>query len=187
MALLWNTMATRNIDLLQQALRRRFAIHPHTAWVNYVRCHDDIGWTFADADAASLGVNGSNHRQFLNTFYRGRFPGSFARGHDPQSLEGRVFGNLRAAINFRKARPELAGGELEVLESGSRAVLMAARASQGSRRLVLIANFSEQEQVVSAWSARQCNLSGKERLFGRGQMQDNGTLSLPPYDFSVFG
>jgi hypothetical protein len=41
--------------------------------------------------------------------------------------------------------------------------------------------------VISAWSARQCNLSGKERLFGKGQMHDNGTLSLPPYDFSVFG
>ena len=36
----------------------RFAIHPGCAWVNYVRCHDDIGWTFSDEDAASLDING---------------------------------------------------------------------------------------------------------------------------------
>jgi amylosucrase len=50
------------------------------AWVNYVRCHDDIGWTFADEDAAQLGINGFDHRRFLNAFYTGRFEDSFARG-----------------------------------------------------------------------------------------------------------
>jgi amylosucrase len=48
--------------------------------VNYVRSHDDIGWTFDDADAGALGVDGYGHRRFLNAFYTGRFPGSFARG-----------------------------------------------------------------------------------------------------------
>jgi amylosucrase len=50
------------------------------AWVNYIRCHDDIGWTFDDGDASTLGINGYDHRRFLNAFYTGRFPGSFARG-----------------------------------------------------------------------------------------------------------
>jgi len=286
MALLWNTMATRNVDLLQQALHSRFSIHPSTAWVNYVRCHDDIGWTFDDADAARLGINGSDHRQFLNEFYRGRFPGSFARGlpfqenpktgdcrisgtcaslaglekalseegpaevelairriallydvvmtlggipliylgdeigmlndygyldnpahkddsrwvhrpsadaqryarrHDPKSLEGRVYANMRAVIAFRKGHPELAGGELEALESGSSAVLMYARSNQGSRRLLILANFSEKEQLVSPWAVQQNMLVAKKRLFGSAQPLENGTLRLPPYDFSVFG
>ena len=57
------------------------AQHPGgTSWVNYVRSHDDIGWTFADEDAAELGINGFDHRRFLNSFYVNRFPGSFARG-----------------------------------------------------------------------------------------------------------
>ena len=286
MALLWNTMATRNVDLLQQALHSRFSIHPSTAWVNYVRCHDDIGWTFDDADAARLGINGSDHRQFLNEFYRGRFPGSFARGlpfqenpktgdcrisgtcaslaglekalseegpaevelairriallydvvmtlggipliylgdeigmlndygyldnpahkddsrwvhrpsadaqryarrDDPKSLEGRVYANMRAVIAFRKGHPELAGGELEALESGSSAVLMYARSNQGSRRLLILANFSEKEQLVSPWAVQQNMLVAKKRLFGSAQPLENGTLRLPPYDFSVFG
>lgn len=80
MALLWNSLATRKVRLLTQAMRERFAVRPGCAWVNYVRVHDDIGWTFSDEDAALLGVKGYDHRQFLNTFYTGRFAGSFARG-----------------------------------------------------------------------------------------------------------
>lgn len=80
MALLWNTLATREVNLLAQAIRTRSRIHADCAWVNYVRCHDDIGWTFSDADAWQLGIKGFDHRRFLNAFYTGRFPGSFARG-----------------------------------------------------------------------------------------------------------
>ena len=50
------------------------------AWVNYVRCHDDIGWSFANEDAAEIGINGDDHRRFLNAFFTGRFEGSFASG-----------------------------------------------------------------------------------------------------------
>ena len=50
MALLWNTLATREVDLLRSTrCAQRFQIRPHCAWVNYVRSHDDIGWTFDDA------------------------------------------------------------------------------------------------------------------------------------------
>ncbi len=79
MALLWNTLATREVNLLQQALEERHNLLPDTAWVNYIRSHDDISWTFADEDAANFGINGYDHRQFLNRFYVNRFDGSFAR------------------------------------------------------------------------------------------------------------
>lgn len=80
MALIWESMATRDASLLSQALKRRHNLPAGTSWVNYVRSHDDIGWTFADEDAAELGINGFEHRRFLNAFYVNRFPGSFARG-----------------------------------------------------------------------------------------------------------
>jgi len=94
---------------------------------------------------------------------------------------------MRAVIAFRKGHPELAGGELEALESGSSAVLMYARSNQGSRRLLILANFSEKEQLVSPWAVQQNMLVAKKRLFGSAQPLENGTLRLPPYDFSVFG
>jgi amylosucrase len=80
MALLWNSLATRKVRLLSQAIASRSTIHADCAWVNYVRCHDDIGWTFSDEDAAVMNINGYDHRRFLNQFYTGRFEGSFARG-----------------------------------------------------------------------------------------------------------
>jgi len=80
MAMLWNSLATREVNLLQQALEERHHLPAGTAWVNYVRSHDDIGWTFADEDAVRLGIRGLDHRRFLNQFFVNRFPGSFARG-----------------------------------------------------------------------------------------------------------
>lgn len=64
MALLWNSLATRKVRLLSQALATQFKTNSGTAWVNYVRVHDDIGWTFSDEDADLLGVNGNDHRRF---------------------------------------------------------------------------------------------------------------------------
>ena len=96
MALLWNSLATREVRLLQQAVNTRFTIHPDCGWVNYVRCHDDIGWTFSDEDAAGLGINGYDHRRFLNSFYTGRFDGSFALGvpfqENPKTGDCRISG-----------------------------------------------------------------------------------------------
>ncbi|MCA9148555.1 MAG: alpha-glucosidase C-terminal domain-containing protein [Planctomycetales bacterium] len=80
MALCWESLATRETKLLIQSLSHRHQLPQGTTWVNYLRCHDDIGWTFDDADAAIVGINAYNHRQFLNKFYTGQFPGSFARG-----------------------------------------------------------------------------------------------------------
>lgn len=80
MALLWEALATREVKLLQHSMARRFNIPQNTAWVNYVRVHDDIGWTFADEDAAEIQINGYDHRQFLNSYYLGSFQGSFAKG-----------------------------------------------------------------------------------------------------------
>lgn len=114
MALLWNSLATRKVRLLSQALERRFKIHPETAWINYVRVHDDIGWTFSDEDAMVLGVNGYDHRRFLNDFYRGRFEGSFARGLPfqlhPKTGDCRINGTCASLAGLEKAvreeRPE---------------------------------------------------------------------------------
>lgn len=80
MAELWEAAATKEVRLLAYSLKHRHVLPSGCAWVNYIRCHDDIGWTFADEDAAALGIKGFDHRQFLNRFYLGEFPGSFARG-----------------------------------------------------------------------------------------------------------
>ncbi len=109
MALTWEALATRDPRLLQQALERRHALPPGTAWVNYVRSHDDIGWTFADEDAAELGIAAYDHRRFLNDFYVGRFPGSFSRGvpfqENPKTGDARVTGTTASLAGVEAGDP----------------------------------------------------------------------------------
>jgi hypothetical protein len=99
-------------------LATRFRIQLGTAWVNYVRVHDDIGWTFSDEDAAILGVNGYDHRRFLNEFYRGRFPGSFARGlpfqENPKTGDCRISGTCASLAGLEKALTEEGPSEVDL-------------------------------------------------------------------------
>jgi amylosucrase len=106
MALLWNSLATREVNLLQQALEHRHNLPEGTAWVNYVRSHDDIGWTFADEDAIHFGIKGFDHRQFLNRFYVNRFEGGFARGvpfqDNPQTGDCRISGTAASLCGLEQ-------------------------------------------------------------------------------------
>ncbi|GAB3402654.1 alpha-amylase family protein [Schumannella luteola] len=109
MALTWEALATRDPRLLRQALERRHTLPDGTAWVNYVRGHDDIGWTFADEDAAELGIDAGAHRRFLNEFYSGRFEGSFARGvlfqENPRTGDARVAGTTASLAGVEARDP----------------------------------------------------------------------------------
>lgn len=107
MALLWNSLATRKTRLLTRSMKKSFAISSECTWVNYVRCHDDIGWTFDDAVAQELGINPFDHRYFLNQFYTGRFEGSFANGipfaENPSNGDCRVCGSLASLCGLEDA------------------------------------------------------------------------------------
>lgn len=116
MALLWNSLATREVRLLKLALQTRHDLPDGCAWVNYVRGHDDIGWTFSDQEAAQLGINGFDHRQFLNAFYTGRFEGSFASGlpfqENPRTGDARISGTCASLAGLEKALNQ--GSEKEI-------------------------------------------------------------------------
>lgn len=107
MALLWDTCATRDVSLLRHSMSKRFPIPESCAWVNYIRVHDDIGWTFADEDAWELGINAYEHRQFLNQFYIGDFEGSFATGlpfnYNPVNRDMRICGSAASLIGLEQA------------------------------------------------------------------------------------
>jgi len=107
MALLWESLATRDVSLLTRSLSHRHQLPDGTTWTNYLRCHDDIGWTFDDKDAEAIGVNAYDHRQFLNAFYTGQFPGSFARGvpfqHNPQTGDMRISGTMASLAGLEQA------------------------------------------------------------------------------------
>ena len=106
MALSWEALATRDVSLLRHSMSKRFELPARTAWVNYVRVHDDIGWTFANEDADELWINSFNHRLFLNEFYTGEFDGSFAQGlsfnYNPVNQDRRITGTAASLAGVEK-------------------------------------------------------------------------------------
>lgn len=80
MVQIWSSLASRDTRLLCAAMNRFPAKPVTTVWGTYLRCHDDIGWAIDDNDAASVGLNGYEHRRFLADFYSGAYPMSDARG-----------------------------------------------------------------------------------------------------------
>ncbi|MEO0599960.1 MAG: alpha-amylase family protein, partial [Myxococcota bacterium] len=107
MALLWEALATREVKLLEHSMRYRHRLPRGCSWVNYLRCHDDIGWSFDDDDARQVGIDPVGHRQFLNAFYLGKHPGSFARGvpfqENPDTGDARVSGTLSSLAGLEQA------------------------------------------------------------------------------------
>ncbi|MFQ3547639.1 MAG: alpha-amylase family protein [Termitinemataceae bacterium] len=117
MAEVWEAAATKEVRLLALSLKKRHSLPTGCSWVNYVRCHDDIGWTFADEDAAELGIKGKDHRDFLNAFYMGEFPGSFSRGvsfqYNPVTGDRRICGTAASLCGIEQALEEGTGKDLD--------------------------------------------------------------------------
>lgn len=107
MVVLWSSLATGEARLMAESLRRVRRIPSHASWVTYVRCHDDIGWAITDDAAGSVGWNGFDHRTFLNEFFSGRFPTSFARGEvfqfNPATGDGRISGSAASLCGIEVA------------------------------------------------------------------------------------
>ena len=125
MALLWEALATSEVRLLARSMQHRYQLPEGCAWVNYLRCHDDIGWTFDDEDARKVGIDPIGHRKFLNDFYIGRFPGTFARGlpfqENPSTGDARVSGTLASLAGLEHA---LQSGETQQITLALRRILM---------------------------------------------------------------
>ncbi len=96
MVMLWSSLATKDARLMAQSLRRMKPIPAEATWVSYVRGHDDIGWAISAEDAAAVGWDWWNHRNFLNSFFSGRFTGSYAQGmlfqENPDTGDARISG-----------------------------------------------------------------------------------------------
>ncbi len=117
MVQVWSMLASGDARLGVRALQQLPAAPASTAWITYVRCHDDIGWAIDDGDAAAVGLDGYQHRAFLSDFYLGQFPGSTARGvvfqHNPATGDRRVSGTAAALVGLDAA---VAAGDEDAIQ-----------------------------------------------------------------------
>jgi amylosucrase len=125
MVMLWSSLAERKVVLMTHALQQMPAIPSSSAWITYVRCHDDIGWAVTEEDAAAVGLNGFLHRAFLSDFYSSRFPGTFAHGatfqFNTKTGDRRISGSLASLAGLEAA---LAQQDLYEVELAIRRILL---------------------------------------------------------------
>lgn len=106
MALLWNSVATKKTLLLYRNLQNVPAKPKDGTWINYVRCHDDIGLGFEDRYIYELGWDASAHRKFLLDYYSQNLGWSPAVGQifmfNPRTGDGRITGSTASLLGLEK-------------------------------------------------------------------------------------
>ena len=103
---IYNAFASRDVRLITVDANR-FQIPHRGTWMNYVRCHDDIGWGFNEQAIKSFGFDPYQHKQFLIKFYGNEFNGSFSKGEiyqfNPLTRDARTNGTLASLLGLEKA------------------------------------------------------------------------------------
>lgn len=125
MVLLWDAVATKNARLLNIGIQHMPAKLERATWLNYVRCHDDIGLGFADEDARLAGYDPALHRRFLIDYFTGRFESSPARGlpfgENPRTGDARISGSLASLAGLESA---LERGDEAAIDAAIRTILL---------------------------------------------------------------
>ena len=80
MATTWHTVATRDVRLLKKQLDIVIGLPKDYVFLNYLRCHDDIGWGLDFATLSEEGIREVPHKKYLNDYFRGYTGSSNSRG-----------------------------------------------------------------------------------------------------------
>ena len=117
MATIWNTVATKDTRLLEKQLDSVYHLPGEYTFLNYLRCHDDIGWGLDYDSLGGWGMDQVVHKQFLNDFFTGKYKESFSRGvlynDDPVSRDARFCGTTASMCGIEEALEKQDEGKMD--------------------------------------------------------------------------
>ena len=117
MATTWHTVATRNVGLLKKQLDIINSLPKQYVFLNYLRCHDDIGWGLDYASLRMEGMDERAHKKYLNDYFQGYAGDSNSRGElynaDPVTGDARFCGTTASMCGVEKAGFEKDGQAME--------------------------------------------------------------------------
>ena len=121
MATTWHTVATRDVSLLKKQLDILSGLPKDYVFLNYLRCHDDIGWGLDYATLRQKGMQEAEHKQYLNDYFRGYTINSNSRGElyneDPITRDARFCATTASMCGIEKAGFE---GNAQAMEKAIR-------------------------------------------------------------------
>ncbi|MBD5505748.1 MAG: amylosucrase [Lachnospiraceae bacterium] len=110
MATTWHTVATRDVRLLKRQLDIVNALPKDYTFLNYLRCHDDIGWGLDYGTLQADGFGERSHKQYLNDYFQGYTGNSNSRGElynaEPITGDARFCGTTASMCGVEKACSE---------------------------------------------------------------------------------
>ena len=125
MATTWHSVAVQGTKLLKQQLDIVNQLPEEYTFLNYLRCHDDIGWGLDYGTLSSWQMKEVPHKRFLNDYFTGNFPGSESRGElyndDPVTMDARFCGTAASMCGIESAGFE---GDAAKMEKAIRKDLM---------------------------------------------------------------
>ena len=111
MATTWHTAATEDTSLLKRQMDVVNSLPKEYVFLNYLRCHDDIGWGL-DYDwlKETKGIEEVPHKKYLNAFLTGKWPGAYSKGElyndDPASGDARLCGTTASLCGLERPGEE---------------------------------------------------------------------------------
>lgn len=107
MATTWNSIATADTRLLRQQLDIVNSLPQEYTFLNYLRCHDDIGWGLDYQALSRMGMEEVPHKKYLNDYFTGNVPGSVSRGElyndDSVTRDARFCGTTASMCGIESA------------------------------------------------------------------------------------
>ena len=104
---LWSALASRDVRLLKNQIDKLNSLPENCWFVNYLRCHDDIGWGLDEDVERYLDIDPLKHKEFLYHFYEGATPGSWSMGelynYDEATRDARSCGTTASLCGIEKA------------------------------------------------------------------------------------
>lgn len=106
MASTWHTVATRDVRLLKHQMDIISSLPKEYTFLNYLRCHDDIGWGLDYEWLKQFGIDEVAHKKYLNDFFTGKQWNFFGRGElyndDPRLGDARLCGMTASLCGIEK-------------------------------------------------------------------------------------
>ena len=107
MATTWNSIAAQDIRLLKKQMDVLNHLPKQYVFLNYLRCHDDIGWGLDYETLKQWGMEEIPHKRYLNDYFTGKIAGSISRGElyndDPVTQDARFCGTTASMCGIEKA------------------------------------------------------------------------------------
>ena len=106
MATTWHTVAVQNVGLLRKQLDIVNSLPKEYVFLNYLRCHDDIGWGLDYPALRKEGMEERAHKNYLNRFFQGLEGGSCSRGelYNADPVTGDALRHHRLHVRHREGR-----------------------------------------------------------------------------------